>query len=65
MAKKKKTAKKTASKSSKKSSAEKKKKGDKFVGGVCGLKLVVDEACGCSYVKPVVCCGKKMTVRKK
>ena len=65
MAKKKKAAKKVTKKSAKKSSVKTKKKGQKLVCGVCGLKLVVDEACGCSYVKPVVCCGKKMTAKKK
>ena len=36
------------------------KKGDKYECGICGYRIVVDEACGCAEEHVYVCCGKKM-----
>lgn len=38
-------------------------KGDSYVCGVCGLAVVVDEACGCVDVCDIICCGKTMKAR--
>lgn len=35
------------------------KKGDKLVCAVCGLAVVVDEACGCASTA-ILCCNKPM-----
>jgi hypothetical protein len=39
------------------------KKGDSYECGVCGYRLIVDEACGCAEEHVYVCCGK--TMKKK
>jgi hypothetical protein len=39
-------------------------KGDAYVCGVCGLAVIVDEACGCIEVHDIICCGKVMKPRK-
>jgi hypothetical protein len=33
---------------------------DAFVCGVCGYRLIVDEACGCVEEHVVICCGRPM-----
>ena len=48
-------------KGSKAKSKAKIKKGDSFECGICGYRLVVDEACGCAEEHVYVCCGKTMT----
>jgi hypothetical protein len=39
------------------------KKGDVFECGVCGLAVVVDEACGCEEFD-IICCEEPMKERK-
>ncbi len=43
------------------------KKGDAYECGVCGYRIIVDEACGCAEEHVFVCCDKKMkkTAKKK
>jgi hypothetical protein len=36
------------------------KKGEAYVCGVCGYRLVVDRACGCAAVHTHYCCSQKM-----
>jgi hypothetical protein len=50
----------------KKAGAAKKgtKKGDKYVCGVCGLAVTVDEVCGCVDICDIVCCGAPMKPKK-
>ncbi len=36
------------------------KKGDAYECGVCGYRLIVDEACGCAEEHVFICCDKKM-----
>ena len=36
------------------------KKGEAFECGVCGYRIVIDEACGCKGKHVLVCCGKPM-----
>lgn len=38
----------------------KKKKGDAYQCGVCGYRVIVDEACGCVEEHIFVCCDKPM-----
>ena len=38
----------------------KKKQGDAFECGVCGYRIVVDEACGCAEEHVFICCEKPM-----
>ncbi len=35
-------------------------KGDSYQCGICGYRIVVDEACGCAEEHVYVCCGKTM-----
>ncbi len=35
------------------------KKGEKYKCGVCGVKIIVDEECGCE-VCDILCCGKQL-----
>ena len=37
-----------------------KKQGDKYICGVCGMSIVVDEACGCVDTHDIICCGTAM-----
>jgi len=39
-------------------------KGDAYTCEVCGLSVVVDEACGCVDVCDIICCGKPMKEKK-
>jgi hypothetical protein len=50
----------------KKASAKKAgvKKGEKYVCGVCGLGIRVDEVCGCVDVCDIICCGVQMKPKK-
>lgn len=36
------------------------KKGDTYRCGICGYRIVVDEACGCAEEHVFVCCDKPM-----
>jgi hypothetical protein len=40
------------------------KKGPALQCGVCGMRVVVDRACGCATAHPIVCCGKPMKKKK-
>lgn len=40
-------------------------KGDSYVCGVCGLGVTVDEACGCTDICDIVCCGHPMVKKAK
>lgn len=40
------------------------KKGNRYVCGVCGLAVRVDEACGCVDTCEIVCCGEEMKPKK-
>jgi hypothetical protein len=35
-------------------------KGDSYQCGICGYRIVVDEACGCAEEHVFVCCDKPM-----
>ena len=68
----KKTTKKTAAKKTtkaapKKKAAPKMKKGQVYECSVCGLRVVVDSACGCVEEHALICCRKSMkkTAKKK
>ncbi len=39
-------------------------KGDSYACEVCGLSVIVDEACGCAEVHEIICCGKPMKERR-
>jgi hypothetical protein len=61
----KKTAKKTAAKKTTKTAAKKKtatkvKKGQAYKCHVCGLRVVVDNICGCVEEHALICCKKPM-----
>jgi hypothetical protein len=36
------------------------KKGDSYSCGVCGYRLVVDDACGCAEEHVFLCCDRPM-----
>ena len=40
--------------------AGKTKKGSGYECGICGFRIVVDEACGCAEEHIFVCCDKPM-----
>jgi hypothetical protein len=44
----------------KKKAVAKAKKGESFKCGVCGYRIIVDEACGCAEEHIFVCCDKPM-----
>jgi hypothetical protein len=49
----------------KKEKSKKQKKsaiGNRFVCGVCGMSVVVNEDCCCEDVCDLICCGEKMTL---
>lgn len=52
--------KKTVLKKTKAGSKTTARKGDAFVCGICGYRLIVDRACGCATLHTYVCCGRKM-----
>lgn len=61
----KKTAKKTAKKPTvKKKVAAKVKKGQAYECHVCGLRVVVDEVCGCVEEHALICCMKPMKKKR-
>ncbi len=68
----KKTTKKTAVRKTKKAAPKKKvavkfKKGQAYECRVCGLRVIVDEVCGCVEEHALICCSKPMKkkARKK
>lgn len=48
-----------------KKKAAKVKKGETYECGVCGVRIVVDEACGCVEEHAFICCMKPMKKRAK
>ena len=65
----KKTAKKAAAKKPKKATPKKKKaarikKGQAYECQVCGLRVVVDEICGCIEEHALICCKKPMKKKR-
>jgi len=48
-----------------KKKAAKIKKGETYECGVCGVRIVVDEACGCVEEHAFICCMKPMKKRAK
>jgi hypothetical protein len=66
----KKTARKPAAKKTKKPAAKKKvaakaKKGSAYECHVCGLRVVVDQVCGCVEEHALICCMKPMKKKAK
>lgn len=66
----KKTAKKTTVKKAKKAAPKKKvaakaKKGQAYECHVCGLRVIVDEVCGCVEEHALICCMKPMKKKAK
>ena len=65
----KKTAKKTSAKKTKKAAPKKKaaakvKKGHGYECHVCGLRVVVDNVCGCVEEHVLICCEKPMKKKR-
>ena len=65
----KKTAKKTPAKKKKKAAPKKKaaakiKKGQAYECHVCGLRVVVNNACGCVEEHALICCKKPMKKKR-
>ena len=48
-----------------KKKAAKIKKGETYECGVCGVRIVFDEACGCVEEHAFICCMKPMKKRAK
>jgi hypothetical protein len=44
----------------KKKAVQKTKRGDAYQCGVCGYRIIIDEACGCAEEHVFVCCDKSM-----
>jgi hypothetical protein len=40
------------------------KKGPALQCGVCGMRVIVDEACGCAVAHPILCCNKPMKKKR-
>ena len=40
------------------------KKGPALECGVCGMRVVVDHACGCATAHPIICCNKPMKKKR-
>jgi hypothetical protein len=36
------------------------KKGEAYECGVCGYRVIIDEACGCAEEHVLICCDKPM-----
>lgn len=49
----------------KKKAATKTKKGDAYECGICGYRIIVDEACGCAEEHFFICCDKPMRKKAK
>ena len=49
-----------ATKKTAKKAAPKVGKGDALECGICGYRVIVDEACGCVEEHFLICCGKPM-----
>ena len=65
----KKSAKKAPAKKTKKAAVKKKiaskmKKGTAYECSVCGLRVVVDEVCGCVEEHALICCMKPMKKKR-
>ncbi|MCM8790916.1 MAG: hypothetical protein NC938_04360 [Candidatus Omnitrophica bacterium] len=41
-----------------------KNKDSKYICGICGLVMSVDESSGAIDVEETICCGKKMRLKK-
>ncbi len=41
------------------------KKGDAYQCGICGYRIIVDEACGCAEEHVFICCEKPMKKKAK
>ncbi len=54
-------------KKTKKKASKKMRKGTKYTCRECGLVVTVDEACSCTDVCDIMCCGEQMRrkTRKK
>jgi rubrerythrin len=44
----------------KKKAVRKAKKGQAYTCGICGYRIIVDEACGCGEEHVLVCCDQPM-----
>jgi hypothetical protein len=40
------------------------KKGSRYVCGVCGIAVTVDNVCGCIDACDIICCGQEMKPKK-
>jgi hypothetical protein len=58
-------AKKAAPKKTAKAKAPAKKKGPALECGVCGYRVIVDQACGCVEEHALLCCGQPMGKKAK
>jgi hypothetical protein len=58
-------AKKAAPKKAAKPKTPAKKKGPALECGVCGYRVIVDQACGCVEEHALLCCGKPMGKKAK
>ena len=61
----KKVAKKSSQKVVKKGSKKGVKKGEAYKCYVCGLSVVVNEACGCMDACDIICCEKPMKPKRR
>ncbi len=57
--------KKAAPKKATKAKAPAKKKGPALECGICGYRVIVDQACGCVEEHALVCCGQPMGKKAK
>ena len=57
--------KKAAPKKTSKAKAPAKKKSPALQCGVCGYRVVVDQACGCAEEHALICCGQPMAKKGK
>ena len=57
-------AKKPVAATKKTATQEKMSKGDMYECEVCGLSVVIDEACGCADVHEIICCSRPMQEKK-
>jgi len=57
--------KKAAPKKTAKTKASAKKKAPALQCGICGYRVIVDQACGCVEEHALVCCGQPMAKKAK
>ena len=57
--------KKAAPKKTAKAKAPAKKKSPALECGICGYRVIVDQACGCVEEHALICCGKPMGKKAK